>query len=112
MALARKNRLTKKKDIDAVFDRGKAVQGSFFFIKFKTNNMPESRMNFVVSTRVLPRAVDRNRVKRILSETARKYFRGRSDTGHDISVVIKKKGEEPVLIAELTKLLSSTLSYG
>lgn len=88
-----------------VFEKGKAVQGSFLFIKFVKSNAPETRMNFIISSKVLPGAVDRNRIKRVLSETARQYLKGKGNTGYDISVVVRKHNEEKTLVTEFIKLL-------
>ncbi len=70
MALNKKNRLKKKRDLESVFKKGKAVKGSFLSIKYKKTEIGIPRFGFIVSTKVSKKAVERNRIKRILSETA------------------------------------------
>ena len=70
MALARKYRLSKK-DIERVFKRGKTVKSSFLFIRFLENNLSYARVAAIVSSKILKKAVDRNRLKRIITETIR-----------------------------------------
>jgi len=71
LALNKKNRLKKKRDFEDVFKKGKAVKGSFLFIKYKKNELGVSRFGFIVSAKVARKAVDRNRIRRILSEAVR-----------------------------------------
>lgn len=71
MPLNKKNRLKKKRDFEDVFKKGKAVKGSFLFIKYKKNELGLSRFGFVVSAKVAKKAVERNRIRRILSEVVR-----------------------------------------
>jgi len=62
------NRLTKKKDFDVVFKNGESIKSDFLIFKVLKNNLQESRFGFVVSKKVSPKAVVRNKVKRILRE--------------------------------------------
>ena len=70
--LAKKNRLTGSKDFKAVEKDGKVFQFSTFglVILDRKDNSP-SRFGFIVSTKIAKDAVDRNRIKRVLSETIR-----------------------------------------
>ena len=70
MALARKHRLPKK-DISRVFNQGKTVKNSFFFIKFLKNETKHLRLAVIVPSKVLKKATARNHVKRIFTETFR-----------------------------------------
>ncbi len=67
----KKNRLKKKRDFEDVFKKGKAVKGSFLFIKYKKNELGVSRLGLVVSAKVARKAVKRNSIRRILSEAVR-----------------------------------------
>ncbi len=68
-----KNRLRKKKDIENVLRNksSKSTAVSFLSIRFLANNLPYSRISFVVSKKISKKAVIRNRVKRRLRETSR-----------------------------------------
>ncbi|MEX2090959.1 MAG: ribonuclease P protein component [Candidatus Paceibacterota bacterium] len=74
MALNKKNRLKKKKDFEKVFSRGKSVKGNFLFVKYLENDFGYPRIAFVVSSKVSKKAVIRNRVRRLLSETSRMWL--------------------------------------
>lgn len=67
MALPVKNRLKKKKDFDLVFKKGKAVNGSFLFIKYVKSEFDYPRLGFVVAAKFAPKAVIRNKVRRLFS---------------------------------------------
>jgi ribonuclease P protein component len=70
--LPKANRLTKKKDFETVFTKGKGARNSFLAIKALNNNLPESRFGFVVSKKVSGKAMVRNLVKRRLRATVEK----------------------------------------
>ncbi|HVZ11126.1 MAG TPA: ribonuclease P protein component [Candidatus Paceibacterota bacterium] len=68
MALSRIHRLAKKRDFDGVFQSGTLIRGSWFSLRaFKRADSP-GRVGFMVPSRVIPRAVDRTRIRRVLSE--------------------------------------------
>ena len=69
-------RLRKQKDFDRVFGK----KGCFFsqdFLALKTvpSNLPFSRFGFIVSNKVSKRAVRRNRIKRLLRECVRLFWK-------------------------------------
>ncbi len=68
--LNKTNRLAKDKDIQAAFARGRSFFNPFYRVKFLPK--PEGRrFVVVVSTKVFKKAVDRNRLKRLLREQLR-----------------------------------------
>jgi len=89
MALNKKNRLKKKLDFEDVFQKGRSVQGNFLFIKYIKSELDMPRFGFVVSTKVAKKAVERNKIRRILSEAVR----GTADSlgSYDIVVFAAKK---------------------
>lgn len=89
MALNIKNRLKKKRDFESVFKKGKAVNGSFLFIKYRTNELGIPRFGFVVSAKIAKKAVERNKIRRIISEAARSEIKNLE--GYDIIVFATKK---------------------
>ncbi len=70
--LAKKHRLTGGKDFRRVQEEGKTFQSKDFGIAYfdRADGQP-SRFGFVVSTKVAKDAVDRNTIKRHMSETVR-----------------------------------------
>lgn len=71
MALAKENRLIRKKDFDRVFASGESFSVGPWGVKFLKNEGPASRIGVTIPARVFARAVDRNRAKRIISAAVR-----------------------------------------
>ncbi len=68
MALPTKNRLKKKKEFDLVFKKGKALNGTFLFMKFLSSSLGYPRFGFIVAAKFAPKAVLRNKVRRLLAD--------------------------------------------
>jgi ribonuclease P protein component len=82
-------RLRQKRDIEAVFQKGKGVYDSRCGIKFKRNGLPYSRFTVVVGTKVDKRAVQRNRIKRQYRELLRRHHE-KIAPGYDIMLLTSK----------------------
>jgi ribonuclease P protein component len=85
-----KNRLRKKKDIDNVLRNksSKSAAVSFLSVRFLANELPYSRIGFVVSKKISKKAVIRNKVKRRLREISRNIIKD-FEKGFDIVVFTK-----------------------
>lgn len=85
-----KNRLRKKKDFERVLKnkQSQSLAVSFLGAKFLANNLPYSRIGFVVSKKISKKAVIRNKVKRRLREISRNIIRD-FEKGFDIVVFTK-----------------------
>ncbi len=71
--LPRENRLTKKDDFENVRQNGRFITSKNFTVSFlNKKNKEESRFGFIVSKKISTRAVDRNKIKRVLREIVRK----------------------------------------
>ena len=105
MPLSKENRLTKKKDIDGLFKKKKTVRGDFLFIRYSSEKSPASKVVFIVPNKVYSKAVDRNRVKRVLSEIVklRLYDLHGVDSA---AVVVYKKADEEALKDDLIKVIN------
>lgn len=68
--LKKENRLTKAKDIQNAFAKGRSFFNHFFTIKYSLSPNLQ-KFTVVVSTKVFKSAVKRNRVKRIIREYIR-----------------------------------------
>lgn len=77
--LPKQNRLKKKKDFDRVFNEGSYLDTPLFLVKSAKNNLKVSRFGFVVSKKVSPKAVERNRIKRIMREVVRKAIQNEKE---------------------------------
>ena len=64
------NTLKSKKEIEILFGKGKSVSNGNFLLKFIESE--STQFLFAVSAKKFPRAVDRNRIKRLMKESVRK----------------------------------------
>ena len=68
------NRLSKSKDIETVFRAGRSFFSPYFVVRFIPQKTVDKRIAVVVSNRVSKKAVERNRIKRLIRETAKPYL--------------------------------------
>ncbi len=97
--LPKKNRLKKKKEIEAVFKGNKLVSSSILIYCIKTNKQP-SRFAFSVPKRIYKKAVFRNKIKRRLREIFRQEILPIIPEGFDC-LIIAKEGIEKKKFKEL-----------
>lgn len=64
------NTLKSKKEIEILFGKGKSVSNGNSLLKFIESE--STQFLFAVSAKKFPRAVDRNRIKRLMREVVRK----------------------------------------
>lgn len=62
--LAKKYRLKKKKDFEAVLKTGKAYSAGPLFLKIAENKLGNSRFGIIIGRKVIAKAVKRNLIKR------------------------------------------------
>jgi ribonuclease P protein component len=67
-------RLCKRHEYEAVFAYDCAVSGRLFVVRIKPNDLSTPRLGIIASKKALPRAVDRNRGKRLARETFRQLL--------------------------------------
>lgn len=89
--LSKLHRLTKNKDFQKVFKKGRFIYShqDFLRVKFLKNNLPNSRFGFVVSSKVSNKASKRNKIKRFLREVVRKKL-DKIKPGFDIVIITQK----------------------
>lgn len=85
--LAFKNRLKKQKDFERVFKGGNGFKQGSLYLKIIENGLQSTRFGFVVSKKFSKKAVDRNRVKRILREVIKNNL-SNIKSGLDVVVVV------------------------
>jgi len=88
--LSRARRLNKQNDFDNIFQQGGSAQDDFLVVRFLPNHLPLSRFGLVASTKVSKKAVDRNRLRRQLSESIRLNLK-RITPGWDLVIIVKPK---------------------
>ncbi len=73
--LPREYRLTKKKDFENVFKKGKTLKEEFLLLKIAKNNSKKVRFGFIVSQKISKKATIRNKIKRKISELIRQNIK-------------------------------------
>lgn len=103
MALKRAFRLRKSKDFQRVRQQGRVIASRLLILAWTANDLETVRIGFVVSKRVSKHAVDRNYIKRLLSEAMRPLL-PEITGGWDIAISAKytiKHTQLPVLVQDL-----------
>ncbi len=88
--LSRANRLSKQKDFDKIFGRGKQYQDDKLIIRLLVNKQSFSRFSIIISAKVAKKAVIRNRLRRQIKEILRQNF-DKIKPGLDIVLIAKKE---------------------
>jgi len=88
--LAKKYRLSKTRDIEAVAKKGQKLFTPILMLKFLPNKLDYSRVAVIVSKKVSNKAVVRNRIRRVLNEIVRINF-NQIKPGFDILILISPK---------------------
>lgn len=65
------SRLLKKADYDHVFEQAKKLVTPEFIVLYRANTLGRARLGLALSKKSIPKAHDRNRIKRLLRETFR-----------------------------------------
>jgi ribonuclease P protein component len=104
----RRCRLTGTGAFEAVFRTGRRSEGEFLQLVSAPSERACGRVGFVIGSKALPRAVDRNRVRRMLRVVMRE---GRPAlAGLDLIVRVKRpvpRGEFAQIVAEARRMLKS-----
>jgi ribonuclease P protein component len=105
--LSKVNRLTKKKDFDAVWKRGRSSFDKILGVKVLTNNLTVNRFGIMVGLKVSKKAVERNKMKRRIREIIHAEA-ANLKRGFDVAITVlpAARGRE---FAELQKSLVGNL---
>ncbi|KKR03914.1 MAG: Ribonuclease P protein component [Parcubacteria group bacterium GW2011_GWF2_39_13b] len=87
-----KYRLTKEKDFERAYKKGRNFGEKFIVCKAARNGLDFSRFGFVIGLKIEKRAVARNKLRRQLQEIARTAM-GSIKKGFDIVVFPKKEAK-------------------
>lgn len=80
------NRLTKDKDFDNVFKKGRSSYNKILGIKTLVNNLTYCRFGILVSTKISKKAVERNKIKRRVRDIITKQT-DNLKLGYDIIII-------------------------
>ena len=110
VAGVRRGRLTKPAQFEAVLSSGRQAGGYCFLVRALSNSCGCSRLGLIVGKKVAPRAVDRNRVKRLVRIVHQQLL---TDLGGvDVVVQLRESPRSRAnadLVAELEALLRGLL---
>lgn len=70
-AFKKAQRLLKKNDFDFVFESAKKITTDDFIFLFRENKLGYARLGLALSKKMIAKAHDRNRIKRLLRESFR-----------------------------------------
>jgi ribonuclease P protein component len=97
----KKQRLSKKKEYDAVFQKARKIITPDFVIMYKENNTGCARLGLAISKKIVAKSHDRNRIKRLIRESFRQTALPTVDIIFLARQGVEKKDNEAVY-AELT----------
>jgi len=109
--LSYQNRLISKKDIEAVCRRGSFFSSGNVTLRVKKNEESGTRFGFSVGLKFSLKAVERNRAKRQLRESARQNI-ATIKKGYDIFAIVKKGQKMKQGAEELAKDFLEALKKG
>lgn len=95
---SKERRLRTKTEIDFVFSKAKKLENQSFLLLYRSNNLQNARIGIIIAKKNVPKAHDRNRLKRIIRET----FRTTLNLANVDIIFLAKKG--------LNKIDNSALS--
>lgn len=73
--LKKENRIQQKKDFERIKRNGTRIDTPLFGLLWLKENNEEKKMGMVVSKRISKKAVERNKIRRLLAEATRKHLR-------------------------------------
>lgn len=87
-------RLLQASDFKSVFKNNTASSDRYFRILFRPNSGPENRLGMAVSRKIDPKAVGRNRIKRVTRESFRSWCARQTQTENArVDVVVLPRPE-------------------
>lgn len=90
MVNSRSYRLTSKQDFQAIFDQSAKITHRYIKALFVLTTRKYARLGISLAKHAIPRAVDRNRLRRIVRESFRQHKEELS--GLDIVILIRSAG--------------------
>ena len=92
MKFSRQNRLLKPAEFQAVFRGNTRSEDQYLKILARKNTSTEHRLGLAVAKKYCRRAVDRNRIKRIIRESFRLHVAGKA-SGAPMDFVVMSKAQ-------------------
>jgi ribonuclease P protein component len=98
-------RLKNPKRISKIFQDGNYIHGKYVFVKYLPGKYDYPRLAFSLNTKFISKAVNRNRVKRLLREVVRNFGINKLSP-LDIVIISKKPLNENTSFQEIQKDMS------
>lgn len=97
----------KKSDFEKVYKKGRSIRQGFLLVRILKNNLSYSRFAIVISKAILPKATQRNRLKRKTFEIIdRLILNQKLSQNSDIVITFKGQIRESELEPLLIKILN------
>lgn len=106
MSLPRRSRLTAQAQFRNVFQQPVVSSDAWFKVLARPNGLELSRLGLAVSRQVDPRAVERNRLKRIVRESFREHYTPDADRNPADLVVLPRREAVTISNVQLRERLS------
>lgn len=85
--LAKPQRLARDKDFEKIFKQGKSSYGKLLGIKTTANQRAANRYGIIISAKISKKSVERNRLKRQISQILKGLDKSLT-SGFDLAVVV------------------------
>jgi len=108
-ALSRRSRLTSRDGISDILRDRKRMTGHHFELAYRANTLGEARLGLTVSRKLIPQAVKRNAIKRIVREGFRKQ-RGGVGAVDLVFILKQRQSSRRTLSLEVSHLLSQLVT--
>lgn len=100
--LPKNKRVTKNKEFDLIFKTGRSAYVNLIGVKAVKNKLDKNRLGVLINNKVSKKAVERNRIKRIIKSVFKEKESAFNDR-YDILVIalpaIKDSAREPISTA-------------
>ncbi len=103
--LKKLNRLTKNKEFETLFKKGKSKHSKLFKIIILKNNSLFNKYGVIVSNKISNKAVVRNKIKRRIKYVLQKH-KTKIKQGYDIVIITY-----PIVVKESFKNIESELAH-
>ena len=91
-AFPRSHRLLCARDYQQFFKQARKIYSRHFVILYKPNQLPIARLGLAISKKRIKRAVDRNRIKRVIRESFRHHQTMLATL--DVTVIMSKEARK------------------
>ncbi len=104
--LKKEDRLTRKRDFDRLATQGRSVFGPYATLRVRSIKEGSPKIAFITSTKVMKKAVDRNRVKRRMRAVLRELLTAAPQKTHLLFILKPEIADVPYtgLVAEVRRL--------